>query len=153
MFTLSNKQRIVILLAAGNAMILLGVAGFRVFAQAARQDASAPPSSASNKLLAPADFPRGAEQIYMIKCWMCHNEFAKTGPPLKDISKRAKLISGEPVNENTVTEKIKAGSDKMPSYRYTLPDQQLSELVKYLLSGKCCPNPDNPPVNPQYRNP
>ncbi len=146
-----RKIEIAFRFAAAAALISCGAFLANGFAQSSRSASEA--GGSAGTLTTSADFPRGAEQIYMIKCWMCHNEFAKTGPPLKDLAKRPKLISGEPVNEKTVSEKIKAGSQRMPSYRYSLSDQQLAELVSYLLGGKCCPNPDNPPPNPQYRKP
>jgi mono/diheme cytochrome c family protein len=144
------NTKVTIFLAVSAAMILSAGIALRSFA--APQQASKP-SEPIGAGTATADFPRGAEQIYMIKCWMCHNELAKTGPPLKDISKRPKLISGPPVNDKSVSEVIRNGSQRMPSYRYSLSEQQLADLVSYLLNGKCCPDPENPPVNPQYRKP
>src|SRR5213593_4949665 len=32
--------------------------------------------------------PQRGEEIYYYKCWYCHNHYAKTGPLLKDVSKR-----------------------------------------------------------------
>ena len=132
-------------------VLLWGAALGRNFA-APQQASTQTAPAAAGKGTVPADFPRGIEQMYMIKCWMCHNEYAKAGPPLKDLAKRPKLISGEPVNSQTVAEKIRAGSQRMPSYRYTLSDEQVNELSSFLLSGKCCPDPNNPAPNPQYRN-
>lgn len=148
--------RVAALLAVGAAMILYGRMLERGNAEpqrASSQDQSAQAPAAAGRGTTAADFPRGVEQIYMIKCWMCHNEYAKTGPSLKDLAKRPKLISGPPVNEQTVSEVIRSGSQRMPSYRHTMSDQQLADLVSYLLGGKCCPDPDSPPANPQYRRP
>ena len=147
MTKLENRKGAVIL-AVSAATILFAAFAMRSFAASQQVSKPSGPVGRGN---AAADFPRGAEQIYMIKCWMCHNEYAKTGPPLKDLAKRAKLISGPAVNEQTVYEVIRSGSQRMPSYRYTLSDQQISDLVSYLLGGKCCPDPNNPPANPQYR--
>ena len=35
------------------------------------------------------------ENIYFYKCWMCHNQYAKTGPLLKDLFQRDTLSSGD----------------------------------------------------------
>ena len=64
------------------------------------------------------------ETLYFYKCWMCHNqytiesEFGNKAPflHLKDLYKRAKLASGEPVNDDTVTAQIKNGGPGMPSF-------------------------------------
>ena len=64
------------------------------------------------------------EEIYFFKCWMCHNEYTikvtapNSAPTLKDLYKRPRLLSGEPVNDETVAEKIRNGGLGMPAYRY-----------------------------------
>src|SRR5207244_10735740 len=53
---------------------------------------------------------RGAqrgEEIYYYKCSYCHNKYAKTGPGLKDLYKHKTLMNGHPVNDETVTDKIR----------------------------------------------
>ena len=105
--------RIAALIAVSAAVILSG--RMVVCGSAEPQRASSQAQGVAGTGSATADFPRGAEQIYMIKCWMRHNELAKTGPPLKDISKRPKLLSGPPVNDKTVSEVIRTGSPRMPS--------------------------------------
>ena len=37
------------------------------------------------------------EVIYYFKCWMCHNQYTKSAPYLKDLYKHATLESGQPV--------------------------------------------------------
>ena len=91
------------------------------------------------------------EVIYFYKCWMCHNRYAKGGPYLQDLYKRAKLVSGEPVTDDTVTAKIKGGGPGMPAYRHTLSDTDIADIRAYLHSGKCCVEGENPPANPYYR--
>ena len=81
---------------------------------------------------------------------MCHNKYAKTGPLLHDLYQRSRLVSGEPVNDQTVTEKIKNGGTGMPAYRHTLSDADLEDLLSYLRE-KCCFEADEPPRNPRYR--
>ena len=71
--------------------------------------------------------PQRGEEIYYYKCWYCHNKYAKTGPALKDIFKRDKLRSGQPVSDAAVIEKIRQGGQLMPAYRYTLRDADLTD--------------------------
>src|SRR5437879_129510 len=91
------------------------------------------------------------EVIYFYKCWMCHNRYAKGGPYLQDLYQHAKLVSGEPVTDDSVSAKIKAGGPGMPAYRTTLTDTDIADLRAYLHSGKCCVEGENPPPNPWYR--
>jgi mono/diheme cytochrome c family protein len=92
---------------------------------------------------------RGREVFYY-KCWFCHNEFTKDIPKLPGLFQRATLISGEPVNEDTVKNKIRGGGPGMAAYKYALSEADLNDLVGYLREG-CCWNSDSPPPNPQYR--
>ncbi len=91
------------------------------------------------------------EDIYYYKCWYCHNQYAKTGPQLKDLYKRAALTTGEPVNDATVAAKIRNGSPAMPAYRYTLTDAHMADLLAYIREGTCCFDAEEPPPNPHYR--
>src|SRR5262249_23254605 len=95
--------------------------------------------------------PGRREVIYFHKCWMCQNRYAKGGPYLQDLYKHAKLLSGEPVTDESVSAKIKAGGPGMPAYRNTLSDADIADLRAYLHSGKCCVEGENPPANPYYR--
>src|SRR5258708_5161666 len=58
------------------------------------------------KVVANSGAGRG-ENIYFYKCWMCHNQYAKSAPLLKDLYQRQKLLTGAPVNDDSVTAKIK----------------------------------------------
>ena len=91
------------------------------------------------------------EEIYYYKCWFCHNQYAKTGPPLKDLYKRPTLMLGGPVNDQTVADKIRSGGPAMPAYRHTLKEADIADLIGYFRSGKCCFEGDEPPLNPRYR--
>ena len=100
--------------------------------------------------------PLRGEEIYYYKCWICHNQYtiqAGTGAvPLKDLFKRGRLVTtGQPATDETVAEKIRSGSPRMPSYRYVLSDQDLKDLLSYLRDEKCCFEGDEPPRNPAYR--
>src|ERR1700681_2421988 len=59
--------------------------------------------------------PGRGENIYFYKCWMCYNQYAKTGPYLKELYKHSQLMSGDPVTDENVTAKIKEGGPGMPS--------------------------------------
>ena len=143
---------------AGLAMALM-VGGALVVGAAQESSPSPEPSSQNQwqrswevynaQTTAAAGWPRG-EGIYYYKCWMCHNKYAKTGPSLHDLYQRSRLVSGEPVNDQTVTEKIKNGAVGMPAYRHTLSDADLEDLLSYLRE-KCCFEADEPPRNPRYR--
>ena len=97
--------------------------------------------------------PQRGEEIYYFKCWMCHNKHTKSAPFLKDLYQRPRLVTGEPVNDKTVSAKILNGGEKMPAYRYTLTDTDIADLLSYLREGKCCFEGEEPPINPRYRNP
>ena len=95
--------------------------------------------------------PVRGENIYFFKCWMCHNQYTKTAPSLKNLFDRQKLLSGEPLNDDTVTAKIKNGSYGMPAFRTSLSDADIADLRAYFHSGKCCFEGEEAPANPWYR--
>src|SRR5262245_14360994 len=107
------------------------------------------------KTTAGSGWQRG-EEIYYIKCWICHNEYtvnAKTGAVhLKGLYQRPRLISGQAVNDQTVAEKIRNGGPGMPSYRRVLSDADMTDLLSYLREGHCCFEGSEPPHNPAYRS-
>lgn len=92
---------------------------------------------------------RGRE-IFYYKCWFCHNEFVKGAPDLRGLYSRSQLTSGQPVNDETVREKIRNGGPGMPAYQHTLRDADITDLVTFLREG-CCWNNESPPANPRYR--
>jgi hypothetical protein len=101
---------------------------------------------------------RGKEIWYM-KCWICHNDYTReannpsegpVAPTLKDLYKRPVLMSGQPVNDQTVRAQIREGSRQMPAYKYVLTDKDLDDLVEYL-RDHCCWDEQNPPPNPRFR--
>jgi cytochrome c2 len=95
--------------------------------------------------------PQRGEEIYYYKCWVCHNQFAKAGPQLKDIFKRPTFSSSDdPITEQSVTEKIRNGGPGMPSFGATLKLADIADLISYLKEG-CCFDSENPPPNPRYR--
>ena len=154
--------------ALGIALVGGLLAGGQAFAQTPSPSRSAQETSsnaglASQRSVAIYNFkataesgPLRGEEIYYFKCWICHNQYtikAGTGAvPLKDLFKRERLVStGQPVNDETVSEKIKNGSPRMPAYRHVLSDKDLQDLLSYLRDAKCCFEGDEPPRNPSYR--
>ncbi|MFQ5982404.1 MAG: carboxypeptidase regulatory-like domain-containing protein, partial [Woeseiaceae bacterium] len=95
------------------------------------------------------------EELYYYKCWMCHNAYSvEAGTPatvLKDLYRRPRLLSGEPVNDETVAEKIRDGGPGMPAYRHSLSDRDIADLLTYIREGECCFEGEEPPPNPRYR--
>jgi len=90
------------------------------------------------------------EEIFYYKCWFCHNEFVADIPQLKGLYQKANLVSGQPVNDATVKDKLRGGGPGMPAYKSVLNDADLNDLVSYL-KEKCCWDSDSPPPNPRYR--
>src|SRR5438552_981867 len=90
------------------------------------------------------------ENIYFFKCWMCHNQYAKSAPLLKDLYQRKNLVGGALVSDDTVTAKIKEGGPFMPAFKFSLSDADIADLRAYFHSGTCCADGENPPLNPWY---
>jgi len=86
------------------------------------------------------------ETIYFYKCWMCHKQYTKTAPLLKDLYQRT-----TPLSDDAVTAKIKNGGSGMPAFKFSLSDADISDLRAYFHSGKCCVEGENPPANPFYQ--
>lgn len=110
---------------------------------------------ATRRTGATTGWQRGQE-IYYMRCWMCHNEYTMAGDPapapsLRDVFERR--------NEEFVRAQIRNGSSRMPTYTVkNLPDADLDDLVTYLRekcgtfkTGGGCFDEHNPPPNPLYR--
>jgi mono/diheme cytochrome c family protein len=93
--------------------------------------------------------PERGREIFYYKCWFCHNEFTKNAPQLTGLYQRGTLLSGLPVNDGTVKERIRNGGEGMAAYKYTLSDGDLDDLVSFVRE-KCCWDSDAPPLNPRY---
>lgn len=92
---------------------------------------------------------RGRE-IFYYKCWFCHNEFTTHAPHLDGLYTHPTLLSGAPVNDDTVKNQIRNGGGGMAAYKYTLSEADIDDLVAFVRE-KCCWNSDAPPRNPNYR--
>jgi mono/diheme cytochrome c family protein len=92
---------------------------------------------------------RGRE-IFYYKCWFCHNEFTRNAPQLTGLYQRGTLLSGLPVTDENVKNRIRNGGENMAAYKYTLSDADIDDLVSFV-RDKCCWNSDAPPVNPRYQ--
>ena len=90
------------------------------------------------------------QEIFYYKCWFCHNEFTKGAPSLPDLYQRPQLVSGQPVNDETVKDKIRNGGPGMPAYKTTLSDADLADLMSFVRE-RCCWNSESPPPNPRFR--
>ena len=104
--------------------------------------------------------PLRGKEIYFFKCWVCHNDYTRAAgspaPTLKDLYKRPVLLSGQPVNDQTVADKIRNGGPGMPGYKYGLNDQDIADLVSFFREGLCCweeKDEHNPPRNSRFRAP
>ena len=94
--------------------------------------------------------PERGREIFYYKCWFCHNEFTKTAPQLTGLFARPTLLSGLPVNDDAVKDRIRNGGEGMAAYKYTLREADLNDLVSFV-RDKCCWDSDAPPANPRYR--
>jgi mono/diheme cytochrome c family protein len=93
--------------------------------------------------------PERGREIFYYKCWFCHNEFTKNAPQLAGLYQRETLLSGLPVNDDTVKDRIRNGGAGMAAYKYTLSEADLNDLVSFVRE-KCCWDSDAPPLNPSY---
>ena len=144
---------------AGLVLIISGAAPMVRTARAQSAASAAAPASYDESIRAlqyyrykrvAASGPERGRELYYFKCWQCHNEFQKTAPQLKGLFERPNLVTGPPVNDTTVANQIKNGSPGMPSFRFELSDADVADVVSFV-RDKCCWDPENPPLNPQYR--
>jgi cytochrome c5 len=93
---------------------------------------------------------RRGEEMFYYKCWFCHNEYVPGAPRLEGLFQRQKLISGQPVSDETVRQKILEGGPGMAAYKHTLGEGDLDDLMTYLKEA-CCWDSSSPPRNPRYK--
>lgn len=113
------------------------------------------------KVTADSGEQRG-EELFYFKCSFCHNRYAKRelmrdvmyAPPLEGyLARQRPERDSEPqkaVAERRLRAKILGGGSSMPSYRYTLAEADINDLVAYVLGGRCCVDGNDPPPNPRY---
>ena len=94
--------------------------------------------------------PERGQEIYYFKCWFCHNQYTKDIPKLNDLYKRPTLVTGGPVNDDSVKNLIRNGTANMPGYKYALKDEDLNDLVSFIKEKGFWDN-DSPPLNPRFR--
>src|SRR5215510_15797794 len=93
--------------------------------------------------------PERGREIFYYKCWFCHNEFTNNAPQLTGLYQRGTLLSGLPVNDDNVKDRIRNGGAGMAAYKYTLSEADLNDLLSFVRE-KCCWDSDAPPLNPRY---
>jgi mono/diheme cytochrome c family protein len=145
--------------AAAATVVVIGLAG-----GAAAQQAAAPDAKTSASMRDPysralqtyqfkkaaASGPERGREIFYYKCWFCHNEYTKNAPQLTGLFKRETLLSGLPVNTETVKDRVRNGGEGMAAYKYTLSEADIDDLVSFVRE-ECCWNSDAPPLNPAYK--
>ncbi|MCZ6752475.1 MAG: carboxypeptidase regulatory-like domain-containing protein [Acidobacteria bacterium] len=151
---LQKTERYLLILAIG-AFLICGIfPGRQAAAQVPEANLQRSTEIYNLNTTAPDGAQRG-EELYYYKCWMCHNAYSvEAGTPatlLKDLYQRSVLMSGQPVNDETVAEKIRNGGPGMPGYRYSLSDRDIADLLSYIRDGECCFEGEEPPANPRYR--
>ena len=152
---LQKTERYLLMLAMG-VLVVCGIfLGRQAVAQVPEANLQRSTEIYNLNTLAP-DGARRGEELYYYKCWMCHNAYSvEAGTPatlLKDLYQRPMLLSGQPVNDETVAEKIRNGGPGMPGYRYSLSDRDIADLLSYIREGECCFEGEEPPPNPRYRD-
>ena len=89
-----------------------------------------------------ASFGRSDGTLFGRYCGVCHSISGKwkriVSTPLGGLFQRKQLVTGQPVNEETVRAIIaKGGPSLMPGFQYTLTAQQINELIQFLKVARC----------------
>jgi cytochrome c len=75
-------------------------------------------------------------KIYDSHCDRCHEPYSsrgKKGPSLKGVFQHKYLsLSGQPANDERVTDIVRLGRNQMPGYSQTLNSQDIQDLLAYL---------------------
>jgi mono/diheme cytochrome c family protein len=75
-------------------------------------------------------------RVYDSYCDRCHAPYSsrgRQGPGMKGLFGRQYLpMSGMPANDDRVSDIVRMGRNKMPSYGQALSQQQISDLLAYL---------------------
>jgi mono/diheme cytochrome c family protein len=144
-------------LAAAVMIIAIGALAGGAGAQQGGADTKSPIADPYSRALqtyqfkkAAASGPERGREIFYYKCWFCHNEYTKNAPQLTGLFKRETLLSGLPVNTETVKDRVRNGGEGMAAYKYTLSEADIDDLVSFVRE-ECCWNSDAPPLNPAYK--
>jgi mono/diheme cytochrome c family protein len=73
--------------------------------------------------------------VFDSNCARCHEPYSKSGlhgPSLHALYKKQYLPSGQPANDERISETILRGRAKMPAFNDTLSSRQLDALLAYL---------------------
>ena len=94
-----------------------------------------------------ASFGRSDKTVFGRYCAVCHSISGKWNrifkAPLGGLFVRKQLVTGQPVNDETVRALLEKGSPSlMPGFQHTLTPPQINELVQFLKAARC---PDQAP--------
>jgi mono/diheme cytochrome c family protein len=73
--------------------------------------------------------------VFDAQCARCHEPYSSHGlhgPSLRNLYKKQYLPSGQPANDDRISEVIMRGRAKMPAFGGTITDPQLDALLAYL---------------------
>ncbi len=93
-----------------------------------------PSLRAQQRLSSPAsENLKAGERLYLQRCSLCHSgkppRFQTLGPPLD-----SELITSR--GDESIRKTIAEGSARMPGFRYTLDETQVTRIVEYLKTLK-----------------
>ena len=90
-------------------------------------------AAGAQKAKSAGDAAKGKEVFE--QCSVCHNvdtDEKKMGPSLKGLFKKAKLMNGKKVSEESVREQINNGGNGMPAYGEMLSNEDRDNVIAYL---------------------
>lgn len=73
--------------------------------------------------------------VFDAQCARCHEPYSSHGlhgPSLRNLYQKQYLPSGQPANDDRISEVIMRGRAKMPAFGATISDPQLDALLAYL---------------------
>ena len=74
-------------------------------------------------------------RVFDANCARCHEPYSKSGlhgPSLHSLYKKQFMPSGQPANDERITETVLRGRAKMPAFSGTITQRQLDALLEYL---------------------
>ena len=100
------------------------------------------PAQQTNLCDGEACFGRSDKTVFGRYCAVCHSISGKWNrifkAPLGGLFDRKQLVTGQPVNEETVRALLEKGSPSlMPGFQHTLTPAQINELVQFLKAARC----------------